>query len=66
MGRPVGPVGMFLSAPLTVLVMIVLAQVRGARWIAVLMSADGKPGDYPIQDIVDAPEIERHTQVSDL
>ena len=61
-----GPVGMFLSAPLTVLVMIVLAQVRGARWIAVLMSADGKPGDYPIQDIVDAPEIERHTQVSDL
>jgi predicted PurR-regulated permease PerM len=42
-----GPVGMFLSAPLTVLVMIVLAQVRGARWIAVLMSADGKPGDYP-------------------
>jgi AI-2 transport protein TqsA len=43
-----GPVGMFLSAPLTVLVMIVLAQVRGARWIAVLMSADGKPGDYPV------------------
>lgn len=42
-----GPVGMFLSAPLTVLVMIVLAQIRGARWIAVLMSADGKPGDYP-------------------
>lgn len=61
-----GPVGMFLSAPLTVLVMIVLAQVRGARWIAVLMSADGKPGDYPIQDSEDAPEIERHTQVSDL
>lgn len=45
-----GPVGMFLSAPLTVLVMIVLAQVRGARWIAVLMSADGKPGDYPPVD----------------
>jgi AI-2 transport protein TqsA len=61
-----GPVGMFLSAPLTVLVMIVLAQVRGARWIAVLMSADGKPGDYPIPDTEDAPGIERHTQVSDL
>jgi AI-2 transport protein TqsA len=61
-----GPVGMFLSAPLTVLVMIVLAQVRGARWIAVLMSADGKPGDNPIPDTEDAPEIERHTQVSDL
>lgn len=36
--------GMFLSAPLTVLIMIVLAQVPGASWIAVLMSADGNPG----------------------
>jgi AI-2 transport protein TqsA len=61
-----GPVGMFLSAPLTVLVMIVLAQIRGARWIAVLMSADGKPGDYPIQDTEETPEIERHTQVTDV
>jgi len=41
-----GPAGMFLSAPLTVMVMIVLAQVPGARWVAVLLSADGKPGDY--------------------
>lgn len=61
-----GPVGMFLSAPLTVLVMIVLVQIRGARWIAVLMSADGKPGDYPIPDSDDVPEIERHTQVTDV
>ena len=38
--------GMFLSAPLTVLIMIVLAQIPGARWIAVLMSADGNPGEY--------------------
>lgn len=38
--------GMFLSAPLTVLIMIVLAQIHGARWIAVLMSADGNPGEY--------------------
>lgn len=38
--------GMFLSAPLTVLVMIVLAQIPGARWIAILLSADGNPGDY--------------------
>jgi predicted PurR-regulated permease PerM len=38
--------GMFLSAPLTVLLMIVLAQIPGARWIAVLMSADGNPGEY--------------------
>ncbi len=41
--------GMFLSAPLTVLVMIVLAQIPGARWIAVLMSADGNPGDYAVE-----------------
>jgi len=41
-----GPVGMFLSAPLTVMVMIALAQIPGARWIAVLLSADGNPGEY--------------------
>ncbi|RYG33192.1 MAG: AI-2E family transporter [Burkholderiales bacterium] len=41
--------GMFLSAPLTVLVMIVLAQIPGARWIAVLMSADGNPGAYAVK-----------------
>jgi predicted PurR-regulated permease PerM len=44
-----GPAGMFLSAPLTVLVMIVLAQIPGARWIAVLMSADGNPGEYAVK-----------------
>jgi len=35
--------GMFLSAPLTVLIMIVLEQIEGAKWIAVVLSADGKP-----------------------
>lgn len=35
--------GMFLSAPLTVMLMIILAQVPGARWIAVLLSTDGQP-----------------------
>ena len=35
--------GMFLSAPLTVLMMILLAQTPGARWIAILLSADGHP-----------------------
>ncbi|MEM6625671.1 MAG: AI-2E family transporter [Pseudomonadota bacterium] len=35
--------GMFLSAPLTVLLMILLAQTDGARWIAILLSADGRP-----------------------
>lgn len=35
--------GMFLSAPLTVLMMILFAQSDSTRWIAVLLSADGNP-----------------------
>ncbi len=38
-----GGVGAFLSAPLTVIVMIILAQFKTTRWIAVLLSADGNP-----------------------
>ena len=38
-----GLAGMFLSAPLTVMVMVVLAQFSSTRWIAVLLSADGRP-----------------------
>ncbi len=56
---------MFLSAPLTVLVMIVLAQIPGARWIAVLMSADGNPGEYAVKH--DEPSEEsRHAQLTDI
>jgi predicted PurR-regulated permease PerM len=36
--------GAFLSTPLTTVMMVVLAQFPGARWIAVLLSADGDPG----------------------
>jgi AI-2 transport protein TqsA len=35
--------GMFLSTPLTVLSMVLLAQFEGSRWIAILLSADGNP-----------------------
>lgn len=35
--------GMFLSTPLTVLTMVILAQFQGSRWIATLLSADGDP-----------------------
>ncbi len=42
-GALLGPTGMFLSTPLTVLAMIILAQFDGSRWIAVLLSADGDP-----------------------
>jgi len=38
-----GGVGAFLSAPLTVIIMIILAQFPTTRWIAVLLSADGDP-----------------------
>ena len=38
-----GITGMFLSTPLTVLVMVILAQFEGSRWIAILLSADGDP-----------------------
>ncbi len=38
-----GLTGMFLSTPLTVLAMVILAQFEGSRWIAVLLSGDGDP-----------------------
>lgn len=40
-----GVVGMFLSTPLTVIVMVICAQFRGSRWVAILLSADGRPGE---------------------
>jgi predicted PurR-regulated permease PerM len=35
--------GLFLSTPLTVAAMVILAQFSGSRWIAVLLSSDGDP-----------------------
>ncbi|MEM9738650.1 MAG: AI-2E family transporter [Pseudomonadota bacterium] len=35
--------GMFLSAPLTVLMMVLFAQSTSTRWVAILLSADGNP-----------------------
>lgn len=37
-----GP-GAFLAVPLTVMMMIILSQFEGTRWIAVLMSNNGNP-----------------------
>ena len=42
-GSILGLPGMFLSTPLTVLTMVILAQFPGSRWVAVLLSADGDP-----------------------
>jgi AI-2 transport protein TqsA len=39
--------GMFLSSPLTVTVMLLLAQSESTRWIAVLLSANGRPDFDP-------------------
>jgi predicted PurR-regulated permease PerM len=44
-----GGVGAFLSAPLTVIIMIILAQFPTTRWIAVLLSADGQPDLDPME-----------------
>ncbi|MDX2275186.1 MAG: AI-2E family transporter [Hyphomonadaceae bacterium] len=38
-----GIAGAFLAAPLTVMLMIVLAEFKSTRWIAILLSADGRP-----------------------
>ena len=37
--------GAFLSTPLTTVMMVVLVQFQGTRWIAVMLSADGQPGE---------------------
>jgi predicted PurR-regulated permease PerM len=38
-----GVPGAFLSTPLTVLMMAILAEFASTRWLAVLLSSDGKP-----------------------
>jgi predicted PurR-regulated permease PerM len=44
--------GAFLSTPLTTVMMVILAQFAGTHWIAVLLSADGDPGQlkhHPVE-----------------
>ncbi len=47
--------GMFLSAPLTVMVMIVFAQFDSTRWIAIVLSADGRPEDMVADGVIEPP-----------
>lgn len=42
-GKLWGVVGMFLSTPLAVMAMAILAEFKGSRWMAVLLSGDGQP-----------------------
>ena len=46
-----GLTGAFLSTPLTTVMMVVLAQFAGTRWIAVMLSADGDPGQLKTQRV---------------
>ncbi len=42
-GKIWGVVGMFLSTPLAVMAMAILAEFKGSRWMAILLSGDGEP-----------------------
>ena len=42
-GKLWGVVGMFLSTPLAVMAMAILAEFTGSMWIAILLSGDGRP-----------------------
>lgn len=53
-----GPTGMFLSTPLTLLVMVVLAQFDGSRWIAIVLSADGDPHSLGASQNAASPKSE--------
>lgn len=63
-----GMAGMFLSTPLTVMAMVILAQFDGSRWLAVLLSADGQPEklrDHKPTGTPDAkPETEKRSLAS--
>jgi predicted PurR-regulated permease PerM len=55
--------GAFLSTPLTVAIMVVLAQFDGTRWVAVILSADGNPQqlrDKKPNELPDEPSAQRH------
>ena len=52
-GQLWGVVGMFLSTPLAVMAMAVLAEFKGSRWMAILLSGDGEP--YADEDETTVP-----------
>lgn len=60
-GQLWGVVGMFLSTPLAVMAMAVLAEFRGSRWMAILLSGDGEP--YADEDAA-SPSREKTVRVN--
>jgi predicted PurR-regulated permease PerM len=59
-GKVWGIVGMFLSTPLAVMAMAILAEFRGSRWMAILLSGDGEP--YAEEDSRDESAATRRRQ----
>jgi predicted PurR-regulated permease PerM len=55
-----GIAGMFLSTPLTVMAMVILAQFPGTRWLSVLLSADGEPEQLKTRTPGRAPDETGH------
>jgi len=61
-----GVTGMFLSTPLTILVMVVLAQFEGSRWVAILLSADGDPHSLGAAAAAKLPEQSHKSEAAAL
>jgi predicted PurR-regulated permease PerM len=57
-----GIAGMFLSTPLTVMAMVILAQFEGTRWVSVLLSADGEPEYLKARTPGKAPDEKAHPE----
>jgi len=53
-----GVPGMFLSTPLTVAFMVILAQFDGSRWIAILLSEDGDPQGVSVTPVGEVSKAE--------
>jgi predicted PurR-regulated permease PerM len=62
-GKMWGVVGMFLSTPLAVMAMAILAEFKGSMWIAVLLSGDGRPYAEEEADTGHRPPARRPARV---
>ncbi|CAN5118256.1 AI-2E family transporter [soil metagenome] len=61
-GKMWGVVGMFLSTPLAVMAMAILAEFKGSMWMAVLLSGDGAP--YADEGKTEARPVKRRGDTS--